>query len=95
MNIALEQTEEYVDGQLKARYGDCFIRGNNGESTLYPVSTTTSIIFNTINNVCLMIFLSLVSHMLSAVLHPVAQLCTSAQPSPASNQCYDSFRDVQ
>ena len=29
MNIAMEQTEEYVDGQLKARYGDCFIRGNN------------------------------------------------------------------
>lgn len=31
MNIAMEQTEEYVDGQLKNRYGDCFIRGNNGE----------------------------------------------------------------
>lgn len=30
MNIAMEQTEEYVDGQLKNRYGDCFIRGNNG-----------------------------------------------------------------
>ena len=30
MNIAMEQTEEYQDGQLKARYGDCFIRGNNG-----------------------------------------------------------------
>jgi small nuclear ribonucleoprotein (snRNP)-like protein len=30
MNIAMEQTEEYSDGQLKARYGDCFIRGNNG-----------------------------------------------------------------
>jgi U6 snRNA-associated Sm-like protein LSm6 len=30
MNIAMEQTEEYVDGQLKAKYGDCFIRGNNG-----------------------------------------------------------------
>lgn len=30
MNIAMEQTEEYLDGQLKARYGDCFIRGNNG-----------------------------------------------------------------
>ena len=30
MNIAMEQTEEYVDGQLKSRYGDCFIRGNNG-----------------------------------------------------------------
>jgi U6 snRNA-associated Sm-like protein LSm6 len=30
MNIAMEQTEEYHDGQLKASYGDCFIRGNNG-----------------------------------------------------------------
>ena len=30
MNIALEQTEEYVGDQLKARYGDAFIRGNNG-----------------------------------------------------------------
>ena len=30
MNIAMEQTEEYVDGQLKNKYGDCFIRGNNG-----------------------------------------------------------------
>ncbi|KAJ1452006.1 U6 small ribonucleoprotein F [Pelagophyceae sp. CCMP2097] len=29
MNIALEQTEEFVQGQLKAKYGDCFIRGNN------------------------------------------------------------------
>ncbi|CAG8599203.1 11915_t:CDS:2 [Ambispora gerdemannii] len=29
MNIALEQTEEYVNGQLKNRYGDAFIRGNN------------------------------------------------------------------
>mmetsp|Transcript_24816 Transcript_24816/g.36600 ORF Transcript_24816/g.36600 Transcript_24816/m.36600 type:complete len:89 (-) Transcript_24816:129-395(-) len=29
MNIAMEQTEEYEDGHLKARYGDCFIRGNN------------------------------------------------------------------
>mmetsp|Transcript_4781 Transcript_4781/g.5527 ORF Transcript_4781/g.5527 Transcript_4781/m.5527 type:complete len:98 (+) Transcript_4781:141-434(+) len=29
MNIAMEQTEEFVDGQLKAKYGDCFIRGNN------------------------------------------------------------------
>lgn len=30
MNIALEQTEEYVNGQLKNTYGDAFIRGNNG-----------------------------------------------------------------
>ena len=30
MNIALEQTEEYVNGQLRNKYGDAFIRGNNG-----------------------------------------------------------------
>jgi len=29
MNIAMEQTEEYVGGQLKAKYGDVFLRGNN------------------------------------------------------------------
>mmetsp|Transcript_10568 Transcript_10568/g.38846 ORF Transcript_10568/g.38846 Transcript_10568/m.38846 type:complete len:95 (+) Transcript_10568:57-341(+) len=29
MNIAMEQTEEYVNGQLKTKYGDAFIRGNN------------------------------------------------------------------
>lgn len=29
MNIALEQTEEYVNGQLKNKFGDAFIRGNN------------------------------------------------------------------
>lgn len=30
MNIAMEQTEEWVDGQLRNKYGDAFIRGNNG-----------------------------------------------------------------
>lgn len=34
MNIAMEQTEEYIDGQMKNKYGDCFIRGNNGKSSL-------------------------------------------------------------
>merc|ERR1712026_49254 len=29
MNIVLEQTEEYVNGDLKNKYGDSFIRGNN------------------------------------------------------------------
>ncbi|KAK9473104.1 U6 snRNA-associated Sm-like protein LSm6 [Dipodascopsis tothii] len=29
MNIALEQTEEYVNGEKKNSYGDVFIRGNN------------------------------------------------------------------
>ena len=30
MNIALEQTEEYAGGRVTNRYGDAFIRGNNG-----------------------------------------------------------------
>ncbi|PPR02031.1 hypothetical protein CVT24_011179 [Panaeolus cyanescens] len=29
MNIALEQTEEYVNGNRTNSYGDAFIRGNN------------------------------------------------------------------
>jgi len=29
MNIALEQTKEYVDGKLRRNYGDAFVRGNN------------------------------------------------------------------
>merc|ERR1711879_929671 len=37
MNIAMEQTEEYVDGKLKNKYGDVFIRGNN---VLYISSTS-------------------------------------------------------
>lgn len=32
MNIALEDTKEYVDGKLRRNYGDAFVRGNNGES---------------------------------------------------------------
>lgn len=34
MNIAIEQTEEYVNGQLKNKYGDAFLRGNNGKIRL-------------------------------------------------------------
>ena len=30
MNITLEQTEEYVNGAVINRYGDTFVRGNNG-----------------------------------------------------------------
>ncbi|KAG9509479.1 Serine/threonine-protein kinase tousled-like 2 [Fragariocoptes setiger] len=29
MNVALEQSEEYVNGEFKRKYGDAFIRGNN------------------------------------------------------------------
>jgi small nuclear ribonucleoprotein (snRNP)-like protein len=32
MNIALEKTEEYVDGKLRRSYGDAFVRGNNGRT---------------------------------------------------------------
>ena len=39
LNIAMEQTEEYnVDGQLKAKYGDCFIRGNNGACDFFAAA---------------------------------------------------------
>jgi U6 snRNA-associated Sm-like protein LSm6 len=31
MNIALEQTEEHVNGTVMNHYGDAFIRGNNGQ----------------------------------------------------------------
>jgi hypothetical protein len=30
MNIAFEQTEEYVIGAVTNRYGDTFVRENNG-----------------------------------------------------------------
>lgn len=31
MNIALEKTEEYVNGAKRRSYGDAFVRGNNGQ----------------------------------------------------------------
>ncbi|KAJ3395860.1 hypothetical protein HDU92_004706 [Lobulomyces angularis] len=42
MNIALEETEEYVEGQLKNKFGDCFIRGNNGSHLFEGVSMERS-----------------------------------------------------
>ncbi|XP_021103341.1 U6 snRNA-associated Sm-like protein LSm6 isoform X4 [Heterocephalus glaber] len=44
MNIALEQTEEYVNGQLKNKYGDAFIRGNNDSAHCSGLSTSFFII---------------------------------------------------
>ncbi|KAJ5309130.1 hypothetical protein N7508_004509 [Penicillium antarcticum] len=35
MNIALEKTEEYVNGHLQRNYGDAFVRGNNGLSIYF------------------------------------------------------------
>lgn len=34
MNIALEKTTEFVNGQKRREYGDAFVRGNNGEYSL-------------------------------------------------------------
>ena len=38
MNIAMEQTEEHVNGVVTNRYGDTFIRGNNG-AFFEPISS--------------------------------------------------------
>jgi len=40
MNIALEQTKEYVNNTLHRTYGDAFIRGNNGEHGKTPIVRT-------------------------------------------------------
>ena len=45
MNIAMEQTEEYENGQLRNKYADTFIRGSNGtgfliRSTFFPDQTS-------------------------------------------------------
>ena len=37
MNIALEKTDEFVNGKLRRSYGDAFVRGNNGQ--FYPSSS--------------------------------------------------------
>ncbi|KAJ5818283.1 hypothetical protein N7474_003874 [Penicillium riverlandense] len=36
MNIALEKTEEFVNGKLRRKYGDAFVRGNNGMCCDWP-----------------------------------------------------------
>lgn len=40
MNIALEKTEEYVNGVKRRTYGDAFVRGNNGESAASSRATS-------------------------------------------------------
>jgi hypothetical protein len=50
MNIAMEQTEEYMGDQLKAEYGDGFIRGNNGtcrmlDSRIVPFTPAICVAF--------------------------------------------------
>ena len=43
MNVALEETEEWAGGRMTARYGDCFLRGNNGEESLLLVPLSSLI----------------------------------------------------
>ena len=40
MNIALEKTEEFVNGKLRRNYGDAFVRGNNGSFGSISVADT-------------------------------------------------------
>lgn len=63
MNIAMEQTEEYVNGQLKNKYGDAFIRGNNGNPNLYYFSSylliySDSFIYNIYSPVSAVLYIS-------------------------------------
>jgi U6 snRNA-associated Sm-like protein LSm6 len=43
MNIALERSEEFVDGKLRRSYGDAFIRGNNGLSHSHVFSHSSAL----------------------------------------------------
>lgn len=47
MNIALEKTEEYVNGKLRQNYGDAFVRGNNGlfENLYFTPSLTCLVLY--------------------------------------------------
>lgn len=53
MNIALEKTEEFVNGKLRRSYGDAFVRGNNGSSLYYsppvPMLTTDPVLYISAN----------------------------------------------
>lgn len=47
MNIAMEETTEHVDGQLKNHLGDAFIRGNNGKHILKRQFAYPSVLYIT------------------------------------------------
>jgi U6 snRNA-associated Sm-like protein LSm6 len=48
MNIALERSEEFVDGKLRRSYGDAFIRGNNGLSCIQLFFSSLSILMSVV-----------------------------------------------
>ncbi|KAJ5550712.1 hypothetical protein N7461_005410 [Penicillium sp. DV-2018c] len=46
MNIALEKTEEFVNGKLRRNYGDAFVRGNNVDTELNCCYQLSSLIYD-------------------------------------------------
>lgn len=77
MNIAMEQTEEYVNGQLKNKYGDAFIRGNNGTAWISKSSYLNVSPLRTISSSPP--YFLLVRYILTLVAQ--MQFCTSARRS--------------
>lgn len=76
MNIAMEQTEEYVNGQLKNKYGDAFIRGNNGIYVCNPLIKKPQTNKQTMLSFC--------KHLLSIyyLIHAVLYISTTKKSSP-------------
>lgn len=52
MNIALEQTEEHVNGTVTNRYGDAFIRGNNGSTVPFALLLADDFSHSTLHISC-------------------------------------------
>ncbi len=61
MNIALEQTEEHVNGVVTNRYGDAFIRGNNGAWLYFYVMQRVNLTGNSFVHLMLTIDMALYS----------------------------------
>lgn len=61
MNIALEQTEEHVNGIVTNRYGDAFIRGNNGALSFVGLKSRN------LNNTANKYFISLQLNLCSSI----------------------------
>ena len=54
MNIALEKTEEFVNGVKRRTYGDAFVRGNNGmySQSMELILTFSFILMNSLLKLC-------------------------------------------
>lgn len=58
MNIALEKTEEHVDGKLRRNYGDAFVRGNNGQPSYITIPILLQLTHSTYSYVYLLGFVT-------------------------------------